>query len=188
MPASPTDGQVFQFQVDLNRTSKRGGTAEANQFLISDAIAADQGHGQNQNNTKGPKLKVPNRKPDTATPIQVEGEVPVERAKLLHNEARRLKNRRLKELGLCRECGKPAVQGQARCDTCAEKNRQHRRQRHVNNPTLCRDCSNSAILGKSRCENCSEKRRLSYGNAASISRLRQAHRRPPYPLTSSVRA
>ena len=39
------------------------------------------------------------------------------------------KRERAKELGPCRNCSKPAIPGQSRCETCAEHHRQSRRGR-----------------------------------------------------------
>ena len=39
----------------------------------------------------------------------------------------RERRQRAKNLGLCRNCGKPAIPGQTRCITCAENHRQSRR-------------------------------------------------------------
>ena len=40
--------------------------------------------------------------------------------------------RKAKELGLCKDCSEPAIPGQTRCPTCAEKRRESRRRRNAN--------------------------------------------------------
>ena len=84
-----------------------------------------------------PKARQPKRRPEP-TPAEVEAR----RQKLLdyyrlknqtpeHKERARLfaqeKRRKSKELGLCRDCPNPAIPGQSRCETCAEKHRQARK-------------------------------------------------------------
>ena len=46
-----------------------------------------------------------------------------ERARLLAQA----RQRKAKELGLCRNCNKPAIEGQIRCESCAERHRVSRR-------------------------------------------------------------
>ena len=38
---------------------------------------------------------------------------------------------RARELGKCKNCSKPAIPGQSRCETCAEQHRQSRRRSHA---------------------------------------------------------
>ena len=47
----------------------------------------------------------------------------------LHEQKKR---ERAKELGLCRNCSKPAIPGQSRCETCAGNHRQSRRRSDAN--------------------------------------------------------
>ena len=47
----------------------------------------------------------------------------------LHEQKKR---ERAKELGPCRNCSKPAIPGQSRCETCAEHHRQSRRRSDAN--------------------------------------------------------
>ena len=81
--------------------------------------------------------------------------------------------------GLCRSCSKPAIEGQTRCQECAENHRVYRRKRNAEIraknkeakdlaqaiilaeriaagtlPTKCRHCKNPPRLGQTRCDTC----------------------------------
>ena len=76
------------------------------------------------NNTKSKKLKTPRTRKVPAprrTPLTLE-----ERKERQHTQFKE-KLEKAKSLGLCRRCGEPAIQGQTRCDSCAESHRQARR-------------------------------------------------------------
>ena len=72
------------------------------------------------NNTKSKKLKTPKTRKVPApkrTPLTPEERKERQRIQF------KAKLERAKSLGLCRRCGEPAIQGQTRCETCAEKHR-----------------------------------------------------------------
>ncbi len=91
-------------------------------------------------------------------------------------QLRRKQIRIAKETGKCKDCSNPAIPGQAKCESCAEKHRQRRRKDDANRrakakqakdlvrataleektgggePTKCRDCKNPPRPGQTRCE------------------------------------
>ena len=93
-------------------------------------------------------------------------------------QLRREQIRIAKETGKCKDCSNPAIPGQTKCETCAEKHRQRRRKDDANRrakakqakdlvrataleertaaggPTKCRDCRNPPRPGQTRCERC----------------------------------
>lgn len=89
----------------------------------------------------------------------------------LGDEARRkekqstLKHRKkMKELGLCIVCGKPAAPGRSRCKKCALKNKLYRRRVRLERPGIpraervsrgmCYFCGDPLAQGKRTCEAC----------------------------------
>ena len=93
-------------------------------------------------------------------------------------QLRRNQIRIAKEAGKCKDCSNPAIPGQTKCETCAEKHRQRRRKDDANRrakakqakdlvrataleektvtggPTKCRDCKKPPRPGQTRCERC----------------------------------
>ena len=93
-------------------------------------------------------------------------------------QLRRKQVRIAKETGKCKDCSNPAIPGQTKCETCAQKHRQRRRKDDANRrakakqakdlvrataledktadggPTKCRDCKNSPRPAQTRCERC----------------------------------
>ena len=91
------------------------------------------------------------------------------------------KRRMAKEQGLCGRCGDPAIEGQTRCETCADEHRIQRRQndtkRHAKaredrllqrtivlaekiaagGRTKCRHCEKPPRPGQTRCEQCAKR-------------------------------
>ena len=86
-----------------------------------------------------------------------------------------------KASGLCRDCGEPAIEGQTRCEKCAEKHRVSRRKNdaerrakaneanqlkramalaekiEAGGPTKCRHCQDPPRYGQTRCERCADR-------------------------------
>ena len=84
-------------------------------------------------------------------------------------------------LGLCRQCGEPAIEGQTRCEVCAETHRVSRRKHDAKRnakakqvkdlarataleekiarggPNKCRDCKDPPRPGQTRCDPCAER-------------------------------
>ena len=81
--------------------------------------------------------------------------------------------------GLCRDCREPAIEGQTRCEKCAEKDRVSRRKNdaerrakandanqlkralaekiEAGGPTKCRECQDPPRPGQTRCESCAKR-------------------------------
>ena len=152
----------------------------------------------------GGKKKAPSKIKSTKKPSPPEK--PAAKRTPLTPEARREKQRtqhkekqeRLKSLGLCRHCPKPAIEGQTRCETCAEVHRVSRRKNDARRwtkakqskdlarataleekiaaggPTKCRNCKNPPIPGQTRCKRCADKHRLSRRKSDAARRSRKA--------------
>ena len=97
-----------------------------------------------------------------------------ERQRTNHKE----KLAKAKASGLCRHCGEPAIEGQTRCDRCAERHRLSGRVYGIKSrtkakearemaqamapaenipaggPTKCRECQNPPRPGQTRCDRC----------------------------------
>ena len=75
-------------------------------------------------------------KPSTAQPVKPKASEKTKRVRLTPEERQERpraraaeKRRKLKESGLCKDCQQPAIPGQTRCQSCANKHRQSRRPR-----------------------------------------------------------
>ena len=160
-PTSPTDGQVFQFQIDLNPASKEYASAELLPYPSENTETTAQDSGRGQHSTENSVNTDLHPKSGT-NHVPVDREPSAYASDSAYSKPKQPRHFRLKELGLCRNCGESAVPGKTRCDACAEKGRRYRRQKIANNPGICQDCGTPAVQGKSRCDQCAEKRRLSY--------------------------
>ena len=125
---------------------------------------ANPGSGRKPDSAKASKEVAKNRRSTTDKLSTEKISVDSESARLAHNETKRRRLRKAKELGLCRDCGKPTIHDQIRCENCAEKERQARRERYAKQqkePGLCRECKKPSIPGQVRCDGCAEKHRKS---------------------------
>ena len=121
-----TEGQVFQYTIDLNRKKRRRqpgrdekkapakATAKKQSGKLApsrtpEEIAATE---ENRQATLGEYNRKRNKTPER-----------IEYNRHLAQEQRR----KAKESGKCRNCPAPAITGQTRCPTCAEAHRQSRR-------------------------------------------------------------
>lgn len=65
---------------------------------------------------------------------------------------------RRKTLGLCSNCGSPAIVGKTLCSACAEKHAAKYRTKRKKG--VCFNCGNEAAPNKTRCESCGERQKL----------------------------
>ena len=137
----------------------------------------------------GKEKRSGSRTNDAKQEIPKKGAAPKERKEKripLTPEARKERQRtnhkeklaKAKASGLCRHCGKPAIEGQTRCDRCAEKHRVSHKVYDIKRrakakeasqlkqaialaekiaaggPTKCRECQNPPRPGQTRCDRC----------------------------------
>ena len=118
-------------------------------------------------------------------------------------ERQRLSNKqhlvKAKALGLCRHCGKPAIEGQTRCDRCAEKHRVSYKVYGIKRrakakeasqlkqaialaekiaagaPTKCRQCKKPPRPGQTRCDRCANRHNEYRRRSEAIKKAQAQH-------------
>ena len=127
MGVNHTERQVFQYTIDLNKKSSKRRQPDWDEKKVPvKPIAKEQR-----------RKPTPSKTPEEIAAVEEKRQVArreYEQARN-RNPERREYNRRYaqeqrqkaKELGLCRDCSKPAIPGKTRCTTCAENHRQSRR-------------------------------------------------------------
>ena len=124
-----TEGQVFQYTIDLNKKkkrTKRGQPDRDEKKAPVKTIAREQ-----------LRKPAPSKTPEEIAAAEEKRQVArraYEQARNRNTERREYnrlyaqeQRRKAKELGKCRDCSKPAIPSQTRCPTCAENHRQSRR-------------------------------------------------------------
>ena len=126
---NPTERQVFQYTIDLNKKRPRRRQPDRNEKKAPIKTTAREQL----------RKPAPSKTPEEIAAAEEKRQVArreYEQARNRNTE-RREYNRRLaqeqrrkaKESGKCRNCPAPAITGQTRCTTCAENHRQSRRRR-----------------------------------------------------------
>ena len=120
------------------------------EFYSSTPSRYPAGHAQEPSRPNAPGRKLPKPKPKSdgkrppatrAKDPETAGEARREYEQARNRTPERMEYRRLREeerrrqaklLGLCKNCSNPAIAGQTRCLSCAEKHRQSRRRNYAN--------------------------------------------------------
>ena len=128
-----TEGQVFQYTIDLNQKGrKRRRQPDLNQIKAPvKTIAKEQ-----------PIEPAPSKTPEDIAAAEEKSRVARREYDKKRNKGQERKDNHrryaqeqrqtARELGKCRDCSKPAIPGQTRCESCAENHRQSRRRRAAN--------------------------------------------------------
>ena len=141
MGVNPTEGQLFTYTFTLptnprkflNRLKKGKGLLKARANTSTGTRTKDQ---KNTNKQSAPPAERPDAKaPEQSRPKQtpedrkeyyrVRNQDP--ERKEFKRQYQRKQDQIAKETGKCKGCSDPAIPGQTRCETCAEKHRQSRR-------------------------------------------------------------
>ena len=91
---------------------------------------------QRNHSRPGPNVPSPQRKTARNT-IRPRSQTPERRA--YRRRYAQQKRERQKSLGLCRDCSNPAIPGQTRCTTCADKHREYKRRSNATRRNMPED-------------------------------------------------